>query len=351
MSAGTIQQVISTAAPHDAVTGQALVLDELLRGWGYRSEIYAENVHPDLAGRVRRLARRPADADAVLLRYSIWSRAVEDVLARPARRLGVVYHNVTPPQMLEAANPLVAALCRTALRRLRELAPRTDVALADSEFNAVDMREAGFAEVAVVPLVLPLPAGRTDDGSPRDRLVLTIGRVVPNKRLELIVRAFALMRATGGGDSELVLVGSSDGFERYQEALARFTDRLGVGGVRFLGRVDDSTRDALVARAGVYVCASAHEGFCAPLVEAMASGLPVVAVRGSAVTETVGGGGLLLPEPDPVDLAEAMRRVLDEPDLARALAARARARATDFAPDVVVGRLRAALTPLLGGPA
>ena len=349
MSAGTIQQVIATAAPHDAVTGQALVLDDLLRGWGFRSEVYAENVHPDLAGRVRALARRPADADAVLLRYSIWSRAVEDVLARPARRLGVVYHNVTPPEMLAAVNPAVAELCRTARRRLGELAPRADVALADSEFNAADMRAAGFARVSVVPLVLPLPEGRADEASPRDPLVLTIGRVVPNKRLELVLRAFALMRATGGGRAELALVGSWEGFERYHSALTRFTDRLGVGGVRFLGRVDDPTRDALVARAGVYVCASAHEGFCAPLVEAMAAGLPVVAVRGSAVTETVGSGGLLLPDPDPSDLAEAMRRVLDDPGLSRALARRARARAADFAPDVVVARLRAALAPLLGG--
>ncbi len=348
MSAATVQQVIATAAPHDAVTGQALVLDELLREWGHRGEVYAENVHPDMAGRVRPLARRSADADAVLLRYSIWSRAVEDVLRRPPRRLGVVYHNVTPPEMLEAVNPLVADLCRTARRRLPELAPRTDVALADSEFNAGDMRAAGFGRVAVVPLVLPLPPARDGDPSGRGPLVLTVGRVVPNKRLELLLRAFALMRATGAGEAELALVGSWDGFERYHDALERFAGRLGVGGVRFLGRVDDPARDALVARAGVYVCASAHEGFCAPLVEAMAAGLPVVAVRGSAVTETVGAGGLLLPEADATDLAEAMRAVLDDPPTAAALSRRARARAADFAPGAVALRLRAALAPLLG---
>jgi glycosyltransferase involved in cell wall biosynthesis len=348
VNARTVQQVIATAAPYDAVTGQALLLDGLLREWGYRSEVYAENVHPDLADRVRPLARRVSEAAAVLLRYSIWSRAVEDVLARPPRRLGVIYHNVTPPEMLAAVNPRVAELCRTARRRLADLAVRTDVALADSNFNADDMRAAGFARVSVVPLVLPLPASRETDPPAREPLVLTIGRVVPNKRLELVLRAFALMRATGSPGAELALVGSWDGFERYRDALARFAGHLGVGGVRFLGRVDDPTRDALVARAGVYVCASAHEGFCAPLVEAMAAGLPVVAVRGSAVTETVGAGGLLLPDPDPSDLAEAMRRVLDDPATAGALAHRARARAADFAPDAVTRRLRTALAPLLG---
>lgn len=348
MSAATLQQVIATAAPHDAVTGQALVLDELLREWGHRGEVYAENVHPDLAGRVRPLSRRPAEADAVLVRYSIWSRAVEDVLARPPRRLGVVYHNVTPPEMLAAVNPRVADLCRTARRRLGELAPRTDVALADSQFNAGDMRAAGFARVEVVPLVLPLSEVRGAVAGRRDPLVLTVGRVVPNKRLELLLRAFALLRATGGSRAELALVGSWEGFERYRAALDRFAATLGVGGVRFLGRVDDPTRNALVARAGVYVCASAHEGFCAPLVEAMAAGLPVVAVRGSAVTETVGAGGLLLPEPDPADLAEAMRRVLDDPAAADALADAALRRARDFAPSQVAERLRAALRPLTG---
>lgn len=347
MSAGVVQQVISTAAPHDAVTGQALQLDDLLRRWGHRGEVYAENIHPDLAGRVRPLSRRPSDSRAVILRYSIWSGAVEDVLATAPRRLGVVYHNVTPPEMIAAANPRVADLCRTARRRLHELAGRADVALADSEFNAVDLRAAGFAQVAIVPLVLPLPANRTTDPSSRDRLVLTIGRLAPNKRLELLIQAFALMKATGFAEAELALVGSWDGFERYHSALVRFTQRLGVDGVRFLGRIGDRAREALVARAGLYVCASAHEGFCAPLVEAMAGGLPVLAVRGSAVTETVGTGGLLLPHADPSDMAEAMRRVLSDPASMRLLAERGRARAHDFEPTAVARRLQAALAPLL----
>jgi len=351
VSPGAVQQVIATAAPHDAVTGQALVLDDLLREWGRPGEVYAENVHPDLAGRVRPLARRPADAAAVILRYSIWSRAVEDVLARPPRRLAVVYHNVTPPEMLERVNPRVAQLCRRARGGLAGLAPRTDVAIADSEFNAADMRAAGFGDVAVVPLVLSLPRPAGADAGGREPLVATVGRVVPNKRLELVVRAFAMMRATGAPGAELAVVGSWDGFERYRDALGRFVARLGVGGVRFHGRISDAARDDLLDRAGVYVCASAHEGFCAPLVEAMARGLPVVAVRGSAVTETVGDGGLLLPAPDPADLAEAMRLVLDDPGAAAGLAARARARAAAFAPDRVAARLREALAPLLGAPA
>jgi glycosyltransferase involved in cell wall biosynthesis len=345
-----VQQVIATAAPHDAVTGQALALDDLLRAWGHRGEVYAEHVHPDLAGRVRPLARRPADAAVAILRYSIWSRAVEDVLARPPRRLGLVYHNVTPPEMLERVNPQVAQLCRRARGGLAELAPRADVAIADSRFNAADMRAAGFGEVAVVPLVLALPGRAAPGAGGGEPLVVTVGRVVPNKRLELIVRAFALMRATGAPGAELAVVGSWDGFERYRDALGRFVARLGAGGVRFHGRIGDAARDDLLDRAGVYVCASAHEGFCAPLVEAMARGLPVVAVRSSAVTETVGDGGLLLPGPNPTDLAEAMRLVLDDPGAAAGLAERARARAAAFAPDRVAARLREALAPLLEAP-
>lgn len=340
-----VQQVIATAAPHDAVTDQALVVDGLLREWGHPGQVYAENVHPDLAGRVLPLSRRPP-GDVVVLRYSIWSRAVEDVLARPPRRLVLVYHNVTPPELLARVNPRVAVLCARARDGLAGLAPRTALALADSDFNARDLRAAGFRDVRVVPLLLPAPAGAPPAAGGRGREILSVGRVVPNKRLELIVRAFALMRATGG-DGELVLLGSSDGFEPYRAALGRFIDRLGVTGIRLPGRVGDAERDALMARAGVYVCASAHEGFCAPLVEAMRAGLPVVALRGSAVTETVGEGGLLLPGSDPSELAEAMRRVLDDRAAADLLSRAGRARAERFAVDRVAGELRAALSPAL----
>jgi glycosyltransferase involved in cell wall biosynthesis len=342
-----VQQLLAAAARHDAVTGQALELHRLLEGWGYRSEIAAEHVQPGLGGLVTTLERRSAEPDAAILRYSIWGAAPEAALESRPPRLGLVYHNVTPPSFLHAVNPTLARLCARARSRLELFSEEVHVALADSAYNAGELEEQGFEAVRVVPLLLRprRRAPREGSGPP---VVLTVGRVAPNKRLEVLVRAFALFQRAHAPDARLVLIGSWEGFEPYRDALDRLIERLGAGGVRFLGQVDDAERDRWYEQAAVYACTSAHEGFCAPLVEAMAAGLPVVAVAAAAVPETLGEGGLVLPDDDPCVFAEALAQVVADPPLRAALRAGAERRLAELAPERVAEQLRAAVLELAG---
>jgi glycosyltransferase involved in cell wall biosynthesis len=180
--------------------------------------------------------------------------------------------------------------------------------------------------------------------------VLTVGRVVPNKRLEVLLRAFALFQRAHAPEARLVLIGSWEGFEAYRDALDRLLERLGASGVRFLGQVEDAERDRWYEQAAVYACTSAHEGFCAPLVEAMAAGLPVVAVGAAAVPETLGEGGLVLPDDDPCVFAEALAAVVADRTLRAGLRAGADRRLAELAPERVAQQLRAAVLELAGPP-
>ena len=80
--------------------------------------------------------------------------------------------------------------------------------------------------------------------------------------------------------------------------------------VAFLGSVSDAALDSEYASADAFVCMSRHEGFCVPIIEAMEAGLPVVARRAGAVSETLGQGGVLLDDPTPSDMAEAIIALL-----------------------------------------
>ncbi len=117
--------------------------------------------------------------------------------------------------------------------------------------------------------------------------------------------------------------------------------------MRLAGRVSDEERDRAYASAGVYLGMSEHEGFCAPLLEALAQGLPVVARGAGAVPETLGGAGVVLPGSDPALAAEALAHVLGDLELRRELAARAARRLAELAPAAVEERIAAALAPLL----
>ena len=141
------------------------------------------------------------------------------------------------------------------------LAGRTVALIADSGFNARELAEAGLGEAHVVPLLLDLPpavpAPRAPGAPPS---VVTVGRIVPNKRIEDVLRAFVLFRGRHAPAARLTLVGDDGGFATYRAALEDLAARIGGAGIRFAGRVSEAERDRVYATADAYLCMSEHEG-------------------------------------------------------------------------------------------
>ncbi|MEE8218217.1 MAG: glycosyltransferase, partial [Vicinamibacteria bacterium] len=147
--------------------------------------------------------------------------------------------------------------------------------------------------------------------------------------------------------SRLLLVGDHRGFERYFDRLRELVSELRVDEVVFTGQVDDDELYACYREADVFLCLSEHEGFCVPLQEAMHFGVPVVAYDAGAVRETLHGGGILLRDKRPEEVAELLGRLRRNEGLRQAvLATQERAmsqiRSTDFGA-MLLDRLRPVL--------
>jgi glycosyltransferase involved in cell wall biosynthesis len=141
---------------------------------------------------------------------------------------------------------------------------------------------------------------------------LAVGRVSPNKGLERTIAALAVARAHGDFAATLRLIGKP-ATDSYAGALQRYVAELGLAAaVQFAGHASDATVAAAYADADVLVVTSEHEGFCVPVVEAMAAGLPVVAFDQGAVPEVLGGAGVLVPDKDPYALAAAIAALLGD---------------------------------------
>jgi hypothetical protein len=165
--------------------------------------------------------------------------------------------------------------------------------------------------------------------------ILFVGRVIPNKRFETVIRAFHVYRTRHNPRSRLLLVGSYSGFERYFAALQGLIAQLGTPDVHFLGHVSNEELTALYDVADLFLCASEHEGFCVPIVEAFYKRVPVLAYAATAVPATMDGGGVLYDTKDPFEIARLMEAVLDDRDVEEAVlasqdAALVRLRAKDF---------------------
>ncbi|HEX2699884.1 MAG TPA: glycosyltransferase [Acidimicrobiales bacterium] len=341
---GAIHQFLPTFASRDAIGTHALHARRILRGMGLESEIYAEGIprpgrrhaHP-----YRTYGRRPSPGRTWLLYQLSTGSAVADFLrARPEPKL-VNYHNVTTAALFAPWEPHVAVECTEGRRQLRDMAGEVDLGIAVSAYNEAELREAGYKETAVAPVLVDLDSADVDpDPEVLARLErarrgggatwLFVGRVAPHKCQHDVVRALAVYRRLYDPDARLHLVGGA-GSGAYVSMLERYVASLGLAGaVTLPGSVPAASLRAYFRSADVFVCLSEHEGFCVPIIEAMRLSVPVVAFASTAVPETAAGAGVLLEAKDAVTVAAAVWRVLGDSRLRADLVAAGTRRAADF---------------------
>lgn len=174
--------------------------------------------------------------------------------------------------------------------------------------------------ISVVPngvdtgLFKPLPEVSRRPG----QIIATASADAPLKGLPVLLHAFKRL-VDADPSTELVLIARpKPGGDT--EALI---ERLGLRDrIRFVADASHEQINQLYAESAVAVVPSLYEGFGLPAVEAMAAGVPLVSTDGGALAEVVGDGGLQVPAGDSPALADAIDRVLSDPELARALAQR-----------------------------
>jgi glycosyltransferase involved in cell wall biosynthesis len=268
--------------------------------------------------------------DVIVYQFATASAMVPWLAGRP-QTLVVNYHNITPPELMAPWDNHLALGQLQAQVALTQLAPRTALAIADSQYNEMQLAAAGFAFTAVVPPSAALDTLGTDAGSRRadgreiaaaqrseERTShgarwLAVGRLSPNKALEHAIAALAVARQRRDPAATLRIIGKP-ATDAYARALRRYVIDLGLGeAVTFTGYASDATVAAAYATADVLVVTSEHEGFCVPVVEAMAAGLPVVAFDRGAVPEVLGDAGVLVTTRNPFALADAIGALLADP--------------------------------------
>ena len=342
--ARNVHQILATLGYGDAIGNEVLGIHRALRAAGYPSEIIVETADPRLEHLTvdyRDIVGDIGPDDLLIHHFSLGSRASRTAFALPAR-MALVYHNITPPEYFLGVHEQLVRQCYHGRRELTAYRTRCDLALGDSEFNRQELEALGFDPTGVLHVV---PDFSHLDVTPDSRIldayddewtnILFVGRVTPNKRPDDVIRFFHAYKTTCNPRSRLILAGSYGGFDRYLAQLHAFIAALGVQDVHILGQVTNEALTALYDSADLFLCASEHEGFCVPLVEAFHKRVPVLAYAATAVPATMDGGGVLYTEKDPSRVAALMQSLTGDAELAdRVLiaqdAALDRLRARDF---------------------
>jgi glycosyltransferase involved in cell wall biosynthesis len=318
-----VHQVLATLGYGDAIGHEVLGIQRALRSAGYESWIFCETADPrleDLTLDYRDMVGEVLPEDALIHHFSIGSRASRTAYALPGH-MALVYHNITPPEYFIGVHKELVKLCFRGRRELSAYVSRCDIALGDSEFNRRELEALGFRSTGVLPVIpdfshldvdpdaAPLGFGRVFDDEFTN--VMFVGRVIPSKKFEDVIRAFHVYRTRYNHKSRLLLVGSYGGFDRYLAMLQSLVTSLGTPDVLFLGHVSNEELSALYDVADVFLCASEHEGFCVPLIEAFYKRVPVLAYAATAVPATMDGGGILYDTKDPHEIAQLLHAVVD----------------------------------------
>ena len=343
----------------DAIGDSTLLMRNAFRAWGYAADVFTPDVDDDLVGEARpfREFLPGARDDVVILHYALPSPMTALLKTVPSRRI-LLHHNITPPEHFAPYDPEMVRICALGRAELSTLRDDVDLALGDSEWNRLELEQAGFARTGVLPIYLdferyrvqPNPVLRRllDDGTSN---LLFVGRLAPNKRQEDLIRVASYWKRFIAPGIRLLLVGKlprrSTGNGRplrrhYFDGLQAFAyeDGLTPAEVVFTGHVDHADLLAYYASAHVFLCASEHEGFGVPLVEAMLMGVPILARRGTAVGDTLGDAGVLCDGWDVAQVAETAHRLVTDPVLRQGVLAAQRRRLAAFEPATVEATLR-----------
>jgi glycosyltransferase involved in cell wall biosynthesis len=330
--------VNSNCLANDAVGINVLRKLCLLRAWGYAPVLLTEYIDgrvppEDQAYMVRMEVGQVFDPDAnhawaanhfwnaglYIFDYPLYYPLIDLIRVVPQGPVIFDYHGVTPPELWASAED--RAHVEEGVRNV-DLVGYADYAIAHSEFTRGELVATGLIpaeRTSVVPYAVAFEESRAADLAPppeaagRSPVLLYVGRMAGNKRIDTLIRMAALVRPRYPR-MRLLLVGD-DTTLPYQPIVAAARALIAeldlTDHVIFTGPKNHAELPRYYETCDLYVTSSLHEGFCIPVVEAMAHGKPVVATNTTALPWTVGDAGLIFEPEDVEGMAAQVLAVLD----------------------------------------
>jgi glycosyltransferase involved in cell wall biosynthesis len=334
-----VHQFATSLTYGDAISDEMLEIQSVLREHGHRSEIFVRQFDPRSAGAVKDYREYPNwsdPANVVIFHFSIGSPVSKMFIRIPDRKM-MIYHNITPAEFFLDAHRTLTRECYKGRLEINMFADKVDLAVGDSDFNRRELAAVGYRNTGVLPILMnfakfqgsgdPVVRGLYDD----DRTTLLfVGRVIPNKKFEDLIKVFYFYKKHFNPEARLVLAGDYRGQERYLAGLQALIAELRLADVHLTGHVEFPELLAYYRMADYYLSLSEHEGFGVPLLEAFHLDIPVLGYAAGAVEETMNGGGVVLHRKDFLRTAALIDTIERDPDLRRRLIAGQRAALTPY---------------------
>ena len=302
MTFKSIHQFLPVFAKYDAIGKTVYEIRNFLRNKGYESEIFVEKPISETSKLTKLYTEyKSTNMDLLIYHHSIGS-SLASFMEKIKNPKIMFYHNITPPHFFEPYDKEIPPELFQGIEQTKELAKSFKFAMAASGYNRYDLHRYGYECVLDAQYFIDLE--RFDSMKLDDNIkqkyqnttnILFVGRRVPNKKVEDLLKIFAYYKLLNP-KSKLFLLGGSWSVEKYVKKIydLRLKLNLDKDDVIILDILSDDELQSYFKIADIFLCMSEHEGFCIPLVESMYFHKPIIAYNSTAIPDTLGDSGVLV---------------------------------------------------------
>lgn len=309
----TIHQYHARATAGDAITQHMLFIQEALDEIGIGGKIFAGEKRNLPQGKVLLWSKGLGwDCDLFLIHHSQYNPDFKSLLSLE-RPKAVLYHSQPSESYFSYDADLKKSL-RLGKKQLVEYRKKGIPTLGVSEFSAGELRDLGFSKPGILPLMhLEAPEKRQKEWDwAEPKHLVFVGRLAPHKGQSQLIEIFFHLKKLLPPQSKLYLLGTGDPlYTKYLKLLIKQWNLENQ--IVLTGKVTQADLVKYYTLADAFVCASEHEGFCLPLVEAMKHGVPVFFKSQPAVKETMGRAGVEWLSGNSVECAAVLSSFIKNP--------------------------------------
>jgi glycosyltransferase involved in cell wall biosynthesis len=331
----TVEQFLPAFHFGDAVCNSAIALHRFLLSRGVASRLITLTRDESVKDQAMLFRDYKLDPDSLkILHFAIPSPLTDFFLELKCKKV-MIYHNITPARFFAGYSDFLTRFVTAGREELGRLSDCFDLSLGVSQYNAGELRDLGFRNVRVFPLLVNLDDYRQAPSlafmellkNERKNILFT-GRITPNKKIEDLIRTVFFYKKYISPAVRLIVVGNTRSLPKYFHAVSDLAARfhLTAEDVFFAGHLPTDEFLAVYRVADVFLSMSEHEGFCLPLLESCIFQVPLLAYDAAAVAETMDGAGILFRDKDASRVAGLVGQVLENRSLRQQLQTQAGAR-------------------------
>ena len=320
----SVHQFVSSFSPRDAVGKIVLSMRQILRDAGYNSNIYAETIHHEMKNEAIYHTKYYEDPDDMIIYHHSFASGLVEYLMPLQNKIVLIYHNITPSKFFIDVDEKTAAGSNLGREQLFHLKNKIKNAFCFSKYSEEELKKIGFEKTSIIDPLVSLKKTEFKKNDTLDKFrdsvnIISVGRIVPHKKIEDVLKVFAYYNQCIEKNSNLFIIGKYYESDPYYNWLQSITETLNLKNVYFCKDVSDDELMSYYNIANFCLILSEHEGFCLPIIEGMQNGIPILAYNAAAIPETLGDSGILLKEKNFEEIAEIMQIITTDQNLRKTI--------------------------------